>query len=33
MSDTVGHDANDMHQKQGLFAVVGKIMGVHAEMC
>jgi putative DNA primase/helicase len=28
MSDTVGYDANDLHMKDGLFAVVSKIMGV-----
>jgi len=26
MADTVGWDANDLHQKESLFAVVGKIM-------
>jgi putative DNA primase/helicase len=26
MADTVGFDANDLHSKSGLFAVVGKIM-------
>jgi putative DNA primase/helicase len=26
MADTVGFDANDLHKKDGLFAVVGKIM-------
>jgi putative DNA primase/helicase len=26
MADTVGFDANDLHMKSGLFAVVGKIM-------
>ena len=28
MPDQVGYDANDLHQKDGLFAVVSKIMGV-----
>jgi len=26
MADEVGQDANDLHQKAGLFAVVAKIM-------
>ena len=28
MPDQVGYDANDLHQKCGLFAVVSKLMGV-----
>ena len=28
MPDQVGYDANDLHQKDGLFAVVSKLMGV-----
>jgi putative DNA primase/helicase len=28
MADQVGYDANDLHMKDGLFAVVSKIMGV-----
>ena len=28
MADTVGFDANDLHKKNGLFAVVGKIMAL-----
>jgi putative DNA primase/helicase len=28
MADTVGFDANDLHKKSGLFAVVGKIMAL-----
>ena len=28
MADQVGWDANDLHQKNGLFAVVGKIMAI-----
>jgi len=28
MADTVGWDANDLHKSNGLFAVVGKIMGL-----
>ena len=28
MADTVGYDANDLHMKDGLFAVVSKLMGV-----
>ena len=28
MPDQVGYDANDLHQKEGLFAVVSKLMGV-----
>jgi putative DNA primase/helicase len=28
MADTVGWDANDLHMKDGLFAVVSKLMGV-----
>jgi putative DNA primase/helicase len=28
MADTVGFDANDLHKSNGLFALVGKIMGL-----
>jgi hypothetical protein len=28
MADTVGFDANDLHKHNGLFALVGKIMGL-----
>jgi putative DNA primase/helicase len=28
MADQVGYDANDLHVKEGLFAVVSKLMGV-----
>jgi putative DNA primase/helicase len=28
MADTVGFDANDLHKKSGLFAVMGKIMAL-----
>jgi putative DNA primase/helicase len=28
MADTVGFDANDLHKNNGLFALVGKIMGL-----
>lgn len=31
MADTVGWDANDLHAKQGLFAVVAKIMDCRAK--
>ena len=31
MADTVGWDANDLHMKQGLFAVVAKIMHCRAK--
>jgi putative DNA primase/helicase len=31
MADTVGFDANDLHKKSGLFAVVGKIMALRSK--
>jgi putative DNA primase/helicase len=31
MADTVGWDANDLHQKEGLFAVIEKIMRLRAD--
>ncbi|MEX3614352.1 MAG: hypothetical protein VB141_11495 [Burkholderia gladioli] len=31
MSDVVGEDANDLHQRAGLFAVCGKLMGVRQQ--
>jgi putative DNA primase/helicase len=31
MADTVGFDANDLHKKSGLFAVVGKIMAIRSK--
>jgi hypothetical protein len=32
MADTVGWDANDLHQKESLFAVVAKIMELKKEV-
>ena len=32
MSDKIGHDANDMHRNEGLWALVGKIMECRKEM-
>jgi putative DNA primase/helicase len=31
MADTVGFDANDLHKKSGLFAVMGKIMALRSK--
>ena len=31
MADQVGYDANDLHKKNGLFAVVAKIMAVRSQ--
>ena len=31
MADTVGWDANDLHQKEGLFAVIEKIMALRLD--
>jgi putative DNA primase/helicase len=32
MADTVGFDANDLHKKSGLFAVMGKIMALRSKV-
>jgi len=32
MADTVGFDANDLHKKSGLFAVMGKIMALRSKI-
>jgi phage/plasmid primase-like uncharacterized protein len=32
MADTVGFDANDLHKKSGLFAVMGKIMALRQKV-